>query len=138
MLLSHSGIFAKAISIAFTSLLQRKSISLASFLQCLHFRSSRLELLYKKWCSYKFRKAHRCFIWCRCFLCILLNFKENLFSQSTSSGCFWHLHQLRFSVLILYIINRHPRRENVQFLFYLQIMVFIRKNKSGVSHLNQI
>ena len=56
MLLSHSGILAKAISIAFTSLLQRKSISLASFLQCLHFRSSRLELLCKKGVLTNFEK----------------------------------------------------------------------------------
>ena len=40
--------FAEAISIACTSLQQRHSISLASFLQCPHFRSSRPELFCKR------------------------------------------------------------------------------------------
>ena len=48
MPLSYSGILAEAINIAFTSLQQRQSISLASFLQCPHFRSSCPELLCKK------------------------------------------------------------------------------------------
>ena len=32
-------------------------------------------------------------------------FKEHLFSQNTSNGSFWHLHQLIFPILILYVIN---------------------------------
>ena len=48
MLPSRSGILAEAISSTPTSLQQRQSISLASFLQYLHFRSSRLELFCKK------------------------------------------------------------------------------------------
>ena len=66
MLPSHSGILAKARSIAFTSLQQRQSISFASFLQCKHFKSSRSELLCKKSCLrpatlFKKRLWHRCF-----------------------------------------------------------------------------
>ena len=45
MLPSRSGILAEAISIAFTSLQQRQSISLASFLQCSHLHQSRFPVL---------------------------------------------------------------------------------------------
>ena len=45
MLPSHSGILAKAINIASTSLRQRESISPASFLQFLHLHKSRLPIL---------------------------------------------------------------------------------------------
>ena len=45
MLPSRSGILAEAISIAFTSLQQRQSISLASFLHCPHFHQSRFPIL---------------------------------------------------------------------------------------------
>ena len=48
MLSSYSGILAEAISITSTSLLQRQSISLVSFLECPHFRSSHPELFCKK------------------------------------------------------------------------------------------
>ena len=48
MLSSHSGILGEAISIASTSLQQRQSISVASFLQCPHSRSSRPKLFCKK------------------------------------------------------------------------------------------
>ena len=42
------GILVEAISIASSSLQLRKSISLASFLQCPHFRSNRTEVFAKK------------------------------------------------------------------------------------------
>ena len=45
MLSSHSKILAEAISIAFTSLQQRQSISLALFLQCPHLHQSRFPIL---------------------------------------------------------------------------------------------
>ena len=45
MLSSHSKILAEAISIAFASLQQRQSISLASFLQCPHLHQSRFPIL---------------------------------------------------------------------------------------------
>ena len=48
MVPSHSGILAEAINIASTSLQQRQSTSLASFLQSPHFRNSRPELFCKK------------------------------------------------------------------------------------------
>ena len=48
MLPLHSGILAKAISIASSSLQQIQSISLALLLQCPHFRSSHPELFCKK------------------------------------------------------------------------------------------
>ena len=47
MLPSYPGIIAEAISITSTSLQQRKSISLASFLQCPHFRGNHPELFSK-------------------------------------------------------------------------------------------
>ena len=53
------------------------------------------------------------FLWHRSFLWILRHFKEHLFSQNTSSGCCWHLHQSRFPILILYVINQQLRREYV-------------------------
>ena len=45
MLPSCSRILTEAISIAFTSLQQRQSISLASFLQCTHLHQSRFPIL---------------------------------------------------------------------------------------------
>ena len=48
MLQSRSGIITEAISIASTSVQQRQSISLASFLQCSYFKSSLPELFCKK------------------------------------------------------------------------------------------
>ena len=45
MLSSRSGILAEAISIAFTSLQQRQSISLVSFLQRPHLHQSRFPIL---------------------------------------------------------------------------------------------
>ena len=48
--------FAEAISIACTSLQQKHSISLASFLQCPHFRSSRPELFCKRGALKNFAK----------------------------------------------------------------------------------
>ena len=48
MLPSRSGIITEAISIASTSVQQRQSISLASFLQCSYFKSSLPELFCKK------------------------------------------------------------------------------------------
>ena len=88
--------------------------SLALFLQYPHFRSSRLELFCKKGIL-KNLQSSQVFVWHRCFLLILRNFKELLFSQNTSSGCFWHLHQSRFLILILYVIKRHLWRDCVQF-----------------------
>ena len=48
MLPSRSGIITEAISIASTSVQQRQSISLASFLQCSYFKSSLPEWFCKK------------------------------------------------------------------------------------------
>ena len=48
MLPLRSGIITEAISIASTSVQQRQSISLASFLQCSYFKSSLPELFCKK------------------------------------------------------------------------------------------
>ena len=56
MLPLGSGILAEAITIASTSLQQRQSISLASFLQYPHFRSSRPELFCKKYVLKNFPK----------------------------------------------------------------------------------
>ena len=109
MLTLRSGILAKGISIASTSLQQRQSISLASFLLRLHFRNS-CQLFCKKHVLKNFAES------CKCFLKILQNFKEHFFSQNTSNGCFWHFHQSRFPILILYVINQQLRCEYVQFL----------------------
>ena len=32
-------------------------------------------------------------------------FTKHLFSQNTTSGCFWHLYQWRFPILIMYVIK---------------------------------
>ena len=45
MIPSRSGILAEAISITFTSLQQRQSVSLASILQCPHLHQSRFPIL---------------------------------------------------------------------------------------------
>ena len=63
---SHSRILAEAINIASTSVQQKRSISLASFLQYPHSRSSRPELFFKKSCLrpatfLEKRLWHRCF-----------------------------------------------------------------------------
>ena len=63
---SRIGILSEAISIASTPLQQRQSISLASFWQCPHFRSSRPEFFYEKSCLrpanlLKKRLWHKCF-----------------------------------------------------------------------------
>ena len=111
MFCSPSGIVSKAISIASTSLHEIQSISLTSFLQNPHFRSSRPKLFCSKDLLKHFAKltvvssgtdsSHE--------FCEIL--KRHIFSQNTSSGCFWHLRHSRFSILILYVINRQLRRE---------------------------
>ena len=53
----------------------------------------------------KMRKIHRRLFWHRCFLWILRNLKEQIFSQNTTSCCFWYMHQSRFRILIMYVIN---------------------------------
>ena len=40
-------------------------------------------------------------------------FKNIFFSRKTLSGCFWHLHQSRFPILILHVIHQQLRREYV-------------------------
>ena len=47
----------------------------------------------------KILQNSQCFLWHRSFLWTLRHFKEHLFSQNTFSGCFWHLHESRFSIL---------------------------------------
>ena len=79
MLPLHSGILAKAISIASSPLQQIQSISLALLLQCPHFRSNHPELFCKKVVFKNFCKIHSCFRWHRSFLWILRHFKEHLF-----------------------------------------------------------
>ena len=50
----------------------------------------------------------------RCFPVNFAKFLRQLFSQNTSSGCFWHLHLPRFPILILlHVIHRQLRRECV-------------------------
>ena len=61
-----------------------------------------------------------------CEFCDIL--KNTFFSQNTSSGCFWHLLQSRFSILILYVINQQLRREYVQFLSMVE-------GKNSFSHI---
>ena len=106
MLPSYSGILVEAISIASTYLEQRQSISLVSFLQCPHFRSSRrVPKDFAKFTGVSSGTG------VSCEFCEILKI-----SMNTSSGWFWHLHQSRFPILILYAINRHLRRQYVQFL----------------------
>ena len=114
MLPSPSGILAEAISIAFTSLQQIQSISLASLLQCPHF--SRQELFYKKGVLKNFAKVTGVSSGTGVSSEICNILKNTFFSQNTSSGCLWHLHQSRLPILILYVINQQRRHEYVQFL----------------------
>ena len=79
MLLSRSGILAEARSIAFTSLQQRQSISLASFWQFLHFRRSRPELFCKKSCLRPATLLKKRF-WLSCFAVNFVKFLKTLFS----------------------------------------------------------
>ena len=53
-----------------------------------------------------------------CEFCKIL--KNTIFSQNTPSGCFWHFHQPRFLIPILYVINRQLRGECVQFLSMME------------------
>ena len=80
MLPSRSGILAKAISIASTSLKQRHSISRASFLQYPHFRSSRPESFCKKGFLKNFDNS-QVFSLAQMFPVNLRNFKEHFFHR---------------------------------------------------------
>ena len=128
MLPLHSGILAKAISIASSSLQQIQSISLALLLQCPHFRSSHPELFCKKVVLKNFAR----FIVVSADTGVSCEFydilKNTFFSQSTSSGCFQHLHQSRFSILILYVINQQLTREYVQLLSIVEQKTEFLKN----------
>ena len=106
----RSEILVEAISIASSSLQQIHYISLALSLKCLHFRSSRPELFFRKGVLEKFTK----FTGVSCEFCKIL--KNTFFLQNISSGCLWHFRQSRFPILVLYIINRQLRREYEQFL----------------------
>ena len=87
-----SWILTEGISIEFTSLQQRHSISLASFLQCPHFRSSHPGSFCKKReaCNFNKKKLQH-----KCFPVNFEKFLRTLFSQKISSGCVWHLHEMR-------------------------------------------
>ena len=98
-------------SIASTSLQERQSISLASYLQYPHFRSSRHKLFCKKDLLKKFAKLTVVSSGTGFSLEFCKILKKHIFSQNTSSGCFWDLKHSRFSILILYVINRQLRRE---------------------------
>ena len=128
MLPLHSGILAKAISIASSSLQQIQSISLALLLQCPHFRSNHPELFCKKVVFKNFAR----FIVVSADTGVSCEFydilKNTFFSQSTSSGCFQHLHQSRFSILILYVINQQLTREYVQLLSIVEQKTEFLKN----------
>ena len=99
-----------------SSLQQIRSISLASLLKCPHFRSGRLELFCKRGALKKFAKftGVSSGTGVSCEFCNTL--KNFFFSQSTSSGCFCHLLQSRFSIRILHVINQQLKREYVQYL----------------------
>ena len=78
MLSPRSGILAKARSIAFTSMQQRQSISLASFWQFLHFRRNCPELFCKKSClgpTTLLKKR----LWHSCFAANFVKFLRTLF-----------------------------------------------------------
>ena len=75
-----------------------------------HFRSSRPELF----CEINSLRPTTLLkkrLWHRCFSVNLAKFLRTLFSQNTPSGCFWHLHQSRFPILMLHVIHRQLRRE---------------------------
>ena len=111
MLPSRSGILSEARSIASTSLQERQSISLASYLQYPHFRSSRPKLFFKKDLLKNFAKLTVVSSGTRFSHEFYEILKRHIFLQNTSSGCFWHFRHSRFSILILYVINWQLRRE---------------------------
>ena len=88
MLPLHSGILAKVISIASSSLQQIQSISLALLLQCPHFRSNHPELFCKKVVLKNFARfiVVSADTGVSCEFYVIL--KNTFFSQNTSSGCF--------------------------------------------------
>ena len=96
-------ILAEAISIASTSLQQRQSVSLTSFCN-VHIS----EAVVRSYCVKIFAK----FTGVSSGTGVSCEFCE-IFKNT---GCFWHLHQSRFLILILYVVNQHLRHEYVSFL----------------------
>ena len=116
MLPSRSGNLAETISIASSSLQQIQSISSASLLQFPHFRSNRPELFCEKGVLKNFAEFTGVSSGTGVFYEVWEILKNIFFSQNTYSGCFWHLHQSRFPILLLYVISRQLRRKYVYFL----------------------
>ena len=108
MLPSRSGILSEAISIAFTSLQQKQSISLASFLQCPHMHQSRFPILIRNktaaeayvqsqkqpptvFCK---KSVHKNFVnftgkhlcWCRFFIKLQVFRPATLFKRDSNTG----------------------------------------------------
>ena len=118
MLPSRSGILAKVIKQCIQTSITNTIYISRSLLKCPHFRSIRLELFCQRGILKNFAKFTGVFsgTGVSCEFCGIL--KNTFFPQNTSSGCFWHLLQLSFSILILYVINHHLSREFVQFLVW--------------------
>ena len=96
-----------------------------SLLQCPYFRNSRPELYCEKSVLKNVAKFTGVSSGTRvsCEFCDIL--KNTFFSQNTSSGYFWHFHQSRFSILILYVINQ-LRHKYVTFLSLVQQKLHFR------------
>ena len=101
-------------------------IYLTSLLQYLNFRSSLLELFCKSGVLKNFEKFTSAFssTGVSCEFCEIL--KNTFFHITPYSRCFWHLHQSRFPILILYVINRQLRH---MFSFFS-----MEKRKTSFSH----
>ena len=111
---------AEAMSIASTSLQQRQSISLSSFFLLLDFGRSCPQWFCEKGVFKKSTKSTGASSGTVASCEFYKILKNTFFSQNTTSSCFWHFHQPRFLIPILYVINRQLRGECVQFLSMME------------------
>ena len=115
---SQSNKHCIELSTANTIYICRSVISISAF------RSSHPELFCKKGVLKTFPKftgvssATRVF----CEVCKIL--KKTFFLQNLYSGCFWHLHQSRSPILMLYVINQQLRCEYVTILWWSKRLHF--------------
>ena len=127
MLPSRSRILAEAISIAFTSLQQRQSISLASFLRCPHLRQSRFPILI---CNKLAPEACICLVFFWFFLFLFLFF---FFHGSHFSRDFLFQYVIKRQLKHMFSFKSSHRRCSVKKVF-LKISQISRENTCvGVS-----
>ena len=124
MLPSCSGILAKAMKQCIQLSTTNTIYISRSLLKCPHFRTSLPELFSQRGILKNFADFTGVFsgTGVSCKFCYIL--KNTFFPQNTSRGCFWHFLQSSFSILILYVINQHLRREFAQFFVWWSERLF--------------